>query len=58
MANCRNRRARVKNVGWKHTAKEVRELLKRQKGKCAWCLLSLGGDKYHVDHYVPIKLGG
>ena len=28
-----------------------------QKGRCACCSLPLGGD-YHIDHIVPVSLGG
>jgi 5-methylcytosine-specific restriction endonuclease McrA len=35
----------------------IQKLLRLQKGKCACCGKLLGG-KYHLDHIVPIALGG
>jgi 5-methylcytosine-specific restriction endonuclease McrA len=34
----------------------VRELTKLQRGRCAYCRVKL--DKLHVDHVMPLKLGG
>lgn len=53
-----NRRARVKKNGGTHTVAEIKELWRRQKGKCAFCLQSLDKQSTHVDHYTPIALGG
>lgn len=57
MANWRNRQARIANVGGTHTAEDVQTLLDNQSNKCVYCDddLSLG---YHVDHIMPISLGG
>lgn len=54
----RNRRARIKKVGGTHTAADIAWLMEQQKGKCAFCLLSFDDEKPHVDHYVPLALGG
>lgn len=35
----------------------VRELTKLQRGRCAYCRATLGND-FHVDHVMPLKLGG
>lgn len=35
----------------------VRELTKLQRGRCAYCREKLG-DSFHVDHVMPLKLGG
>jgi 5-methylcytosine-specific restriction endonuclease McrA len=35
----------------------VEELLIRQRGLCACCKRDLGSD-YHIDHIMPIALGG
>lgn len=56
-AYCRNRRTKLKEAGGKHTASDVLFLLKKQGKKCAYCRVKLDGD-YHVDHVMPIALGG
>lgn len=35
----------------------VRELTQLQRGRCAYCRAKLG-DEFHVDHVMPLKLGG
>lgn len=35
----------------------VRELMKLQNGRCAYCRIKLGSE-FHVDHAMPLKLGG
>lgn len=52
----RNRRARIKGNGGIHTASDILGLLIKQEHRCAICDLVLV--KYHVDHMMPIKLGG
>ena len=53
----RNKRAiRLRNGGT-HTKEDVADILKMQRGKCAYCRLKLG-KKYHVDHIVPSVKGG
>lgn len=54
----RIRRARKKGNGGTHTALDIAKLFVLQKGKCTWCLKSLGDVKPHVDHKVPLALGG
>ena len=56
-AHRRNRKARVKAAPGSHTAQDVAELLKAQRGRCGYCRVSLGAG-YHVDHIIPIKRGG
>lgn len=51
------RRARLLSVGGKHTAKDIVDLLKQQRGKCAYCK-NVVRYKYHVDHIMPVSLGG
>jgi len=51
----RNRRARAK-AGGTHTEQDVAEIMKLQKGRCAYCRIVLG--KYHVDHIEPLARGG
>lgn len=52
-----NRRARVQKNGGKLSTDLVQKLLKLQRGKCACCGKPLGND-YHLDHRMPIALGG
>lgn len=54
----RNRRAKKKGNGGKHNAQDIKQLWFLQKGKCTWCLHKLGDKKPHVDHRIPIALGG
>lgn len=51
------RRARLKSIGGVHTVNEIQNLLELQKWKCAVCSVSVI-TKYHIDHILPIKLGG
>ena len=52
-----NRRAREKLNGGKLSNDLVLILFKRQKGECVCCKKPLG-DNYHLDHIMPLKLGG
>lgn len=52
-----NRRARERAAVGKISAGLVDKLLVLQNGKCACCKLPLGDD-YHVDHIMPLALGG
>jgi len=53
----RNRRAREAGNGGVHTDADVIAQYERQKGKCFYCGKKLDDD-YHVDHVVPLALGG
>lgn len=57
LAACRNRKAKLKNAGGRHSAQDVRELLVLQKHQCVYCRTSLKPG-YHVDHIIPLNLGG
>lgn len=52
-----NRRARERANGGVLSPGLVERLFKLQKGKCACCGLPLGTN-YHMDHIMPIALGG
>lgn len=52
-----NRRTRKLENGGKLSMGLMSKLFKLQKGKCACCLKPLG-DKYHMDHIMPLALGG
>lgn len=51
------RRARVVGSAGKLSPGLAKKLFKLQRGKCACCGKSLGAD-YHLDHIMPIALGG
>lgn len=53
----RNRAARRDGNGGKHTAGDVRDQRQRQKDRCYWCGEKTG-KHYHVDHVIPLALGG
>ena len=57
IAYSRNRRARESGADGTHDAEDVKAQYDRQKGKCFYCHKKVG-DKYHVDHVVPLTLGG
>lgn len=52
-----NNRAQRKNAQGHHTKDDILRILKDQKHKCANCLCDVSGG-YHVDHIMPLKLGG
>lgn len=54
---CHNRRARERDVGGRLSTGLAERLYKIQKGLCACCKEPLGDD-YHLDHIMPIALGG
>lgn len=60
-ARANARRAKVKrrniNVQGSHTAEDISEIFKAQKGKCAYCRIYMG-KKYTVDHIIAIAKGG
>ena len=53
------RRALIRNAGGSYTESDVKRMLETQKNKCAEpsCMVDLA-EKYHVDHIMPVKLGG
>ena len=51
------RRARQLAAEGSHTSDEIKELIRRQKGKCAYCSKSIRNG-YHVDHVKPLARGG
>jgi len=58
---CRNRIARKRNADGSHTASDIRAIFENQRGLCANCKAKLtksGKQKYHVDHVMPLALGG
>jgi len=57
LAKGRNRKARQKGAAGSHSREDVARILAKQSGKCAYCKVGLRG-KYHVDHVMPLALGG
>lgn len=57
--NARNaeRRARRRNQSGVVSKDIIQKLKKLQRGKCPCCKRTLG-DNYHLDHIVPLALGG
>jgi 5-methylcytosine-specific restriction endonuclease McrA len=53
-----NRRAKVKGNGGKLSKDIVQLLLIQQSGKCACCGADLSQTGYHLDHIMPLALGG
>lgn len=53
----RNRKAIKKSAEGRHTRDDIADLMRLQKGRCAYCEKKLKQD-YHVDHIVPISKGG
>lgn len=53
----RNRLLKIVEAGGSYTVDDILEILKLQKGKCINCLVQVGDD-YHVDHIMPVCLGG
>lgn len=54
----RMRKQKIKNAEGSHTVDDVKRILEMQKRKCAACYKKLEGENYHVDHIVPLALGG
>lgn len=60
-AHCRNRISRKRKAEGSHTAADIQTIFEKQQGLCANCqkkLFKSGAKKYHVDHIMPLKLGG
>ena len=49
-------RIRARAVKKRETIKST--LLKAQNGRCAYCRSKLIDGKYHIDHIIPVRLGG
>lgn len=51
------RRAKMRQADGRHTAADVRRILREQDGRCAYCGCDLSGG-FHEDHKVPLARGG
>ena len=58
LALVRNYKARKKAASGTHSGRDVLELLALQNHMCAACRCRIDGRKYHVDHIVPLSMGG
>jgi len=58
LINKRTRRARKRNNGGSHTAQDIMELFIQQNERCAYCKAQLTIQNKHVDHIMPLALGG
>ena len=57
----RNRRARILKAEGVHDDSDVKLIFDKQRGMCASCGARLsveGNNKFHIDHIVPLALGG
>lgn len=52
------RRARLLGATGTHTAADVRAQYERQHGHCFWCGAKVTWRKKHIDHVIPLALGG
>lgn len=53
-----NRRARIREVGGRLSIGIAARLFELQRGKCACGCKQPLGDDYHLDHRMPLALGG
>ncbi len=54
----RNRRARKRGAEGHHTSADASAILERQKHKCVYCAADLRKAGKHLDHIMPLVLGG
>lgn len=57
----RDRKARKRGASGTYTPVDIARLFEQQRGLCAACRVTLiekGKGKYHVDHVMPLCLGG
>jgi len=57
IARNRKRKARLKGSNGAHTDTDIADIFRLQLGKCAYCRVDLN-QRYHVDHIMPLALGG
>lgn len=57
-ASLHNRRARKRASPGSHTAADLRAILSAQNTRCAYCRADLRKVRRHLDHVMPLALGG
>ncbi len=57
LISARNRKARKRKNGGSHTASDIADIFRLQRGLCAYCKIKLT-KKRHVDHIIPLIAGG
>jgi 5-methylcytosine-specific restriction endonuclease McrA len=53
-----NRRALKRNADGEHSEADIQRLFTLQRGKCAGCRAKLDESGKHIDHVLPLILGG
>lgn len=53
-----NRRARKSCADGTYTTKDIQFLARSQKSLCIYCRTAIAKQNWHVDHIVPLALGG
>jgi len=56
-AKVQRRRAREQGAPGQHSAKDIHNIYSAQEGRCGYCGMPVG-DRYHVDHMIPLIRGG
>jgi 5-methylcytosine-specific restriction endonuclease McrA len=57
LEHSRRRRARKLKAQGSHSLSDIAEILKQQRGRCAYCKSQMG-IKYQIDHIVALSKGG
>ena len=60
-AHSQKRRALKRNAEGSHTHTDITNLIQTQDSKCVYCQIDLilhGKGRYHLDHRLPLSLGG
>jgi 5-methylcytosine-specific restriction endonuclease McrA len=57
-ANAHKRRARKSQAEGSHTPADLKAILSAQSHRCAYCRADLRKVKKHLDHIMPLALGG
>jgi 5-methylcytosine-specific restriction endonuclease McrA len=54
----RNKRARRRGAPGSHTAADIQDISRMQRGRCAYCKCKLSRVNQHVDHIIALVRGG